>query len=214
MKRRRECRCRRWEGIRIWRARGAEVTVARVIAVAQWLRDEVLIPAHACVPPKYWKQELRDDWMKLRREERQPEPSRPRHTGDEMRSILAAADSVDPRFALLMALGAELRLGQVCRAWRSDLMLEDGTFTVRSHGTKRGTVVKLTEGSWSAGGAVSLSEIVTVPWFEVPIVYTASGSIVRITVSFPSTSESSTGVTVTVSELWPIGIVTSPLRFR
>ncbi len=129
-------------------ARGAEVTVARILAVAQWLRDEDegLIPTHACIPSKHWKQELRDDWMMLRREERQPEPNRPRHTADEMRSIIAAADRVDPRFALLMALGAELRLGQVCRAWHSDLMLEDGTFTVRSHGTKRGTVVNLTEG--------------------------------------------------------------------
>ena len=132
--------------------RGAEVTVARVFTVARWLRDEEsslgepLIPAHACIPPKQWKQELRDDWAKLRGEDRQPEPHRPRHTADEMRSIIAAADAVDPRFALLMALGAELRLGVVCRAWRSDLMLEEGTFTVRAYGKKRGAIVKLTEG--------------------------------------------------------------------
>lgn len=38
--------------------RGAQVTIARVLAVAQWLRDEELIPATASVPSRHWKQEL------------------------------------------------------------------------------------------------------------------------------------------------------------
>ncbi len=50
------------------------------------------------------------------------------------------------RLDLLLKLGAELRLGQVARAWRSDIDLDAETFLVRSFGKKRGEVVKLTGG--------------------------------------------------------------------
>ncbi len=127
-------------------ARGAEVTVARFLAVAQWLRDEEQIPRYACIPTRHWKRELKDDWRRQRGADTNPEPKRPRHTLEEMRSILEVADQVDPRFSLLIDLGAELRLGQVARSWRSDLDLEAGTLTVRSVGRKKGEVVKLTDG--------------------------------------------------------------------
>lgn len=57
---------------------------------------------------------------------------------------------MDPRFDLLMAFGAELRLGQVARARRRDLSVERRAFTVHSRGKKRGTVVHLTRGQWAA----------------------------------------------------------------
>jgi integrase len=126
--------------------RGAEVTVQRVNAVAAWLRDEELIPAGACVAPRTWKAQLRTDWLELSGERAVPDPKRPRHTLDEMRRILAVADQVDPRFALVMALGAELRIGQVLRCRRTDLDLEHATVTVMGRGHKGGAVVKLTAG--------------------------------------------------------------------
>lgn len=130
--------------------RGAEVTVARVLAVAQWLRDEELIPATACVPSRHWKQELRSDWLQLTGERTLPTPERPRYTLDESRAILRVARAIDERYALLIALGAELRGGQVIRARRSDLDLDAGTFTVWGRGHKRGELVKLTAGQLRA----------------------------------------------------------------
>lgn len=127
-------------------ARGAEVTVARVLAVAAWLRDEELIPLEACRAPTTWKTQLRTDWQQARGVTSDPEPDRPRHKLEEMRAILAKAIEVDPRFDLLMALGAELRLGQVRRARRSDLNIESWTFRVRSNQHKRGTLQELTPG--------------------------------------------------------------------
>lgn len=126
--------------------RGAEITVQRVLAVAAWLRDEELIPAGACVAGRKWKQELRADWLELSRERALPVPKRPRHTLDEMRAIMRVAGQVDPRLELALTLGAELRLGQVIRARRTDIDLDHRTFTVGGKGHKRGEVVKLTDG--------------------------------------------------------------------
>lgn len=126
--------------------RGAEVTAQRVLAVASWLRDEELIPAGACVASSKWKTELKADWLELSGERAVATPKRPRHTLAEMRGIMAKAGEVDPRFELLMALGAEIRLGQVARARRPDLDLEKGLFTVYGRGGKRGVMVELTEG--------------------------------------------------------------------
>jgi integrase len=114
--------------------------------VAGWLRDEELIPATACVPSRHWKRELADDWRTITESRSDYEPERPRHTLDEMRAILKVAPRVDPRFGLILALGAELRPGQVLRALRCDLDIEKGTFTVRAKGRKRGVVEHLTPG--------------------------------------------------------------------
>lgn len=141
--------------------RGAEVTIARLLGVAQWLRDEELIPPTACVPSRHWKRELGEDWRTITEARGDYEPARPRHTLDEMRAILKVAPKVDPRFGLILALGAELRPGQVLRAMRSDLTLDRakmvmgdatkvpqyiGAFTVRPKGRKRGVVELLTAG--------------------------------------------------------------------
>lgn len=126
--------------------RGAEVTIQRVFAVASWLRNEEEIPAGACAAWKTWKDELRADWIELSGERALPDVSRPRHSLEEMRKIMAVAGRVDPRLELALALGAELRLGQVIRCRRSDLNLEHKTFTVRGKGHKRGETVMLTDG--------------------------------------------------------------------
>ena len=64
-----------------------------------------------------------------------------------LRRLLEASYQVDPRLRLLLALGAELRAGQVRRSKRKQLDLEaaDPVFTVRTKG-KKGAVEYLTEG--------------------------------------------------------------------
>lgn len=131
-------------------ARGAEVTAARVFAVAQWLRDEEIVPPQSCVPWTKWKQELADDWSKLTGNTGKAPVFRPRYKMGESRELMKAAAQGDPRFALLMALGAELRLGQVRRCRRSDLDLEHRTLTVHASGHKEGVVSKLTKGQMIA----------------------------------------------------------------
>lgn len=123
--------------------RAAEIVVTHVIAVANWLRDEVKIDEGACIAEQYWKQKLREYWMGRHDTAREPEPFRPRHTLDEMRRILAVAPRVDPRFDLLLQLGAELRLGQVVRAWRKDIDLTENTFKVHGRGKKKAPVVEM-----------------------------------------------------------------------
>ncbi len=128
--------------------RGAEITLQRFLTTARWLREEAqLVSTTACLPNPRWKEHLRDDWLSLTGEEFNPEPNRPRYTAEEVVRIVRAAALVDPRLELLMVLGAELRLGQVARATRSDLDLERGVFVVRSASRrKRGTSVKLSGG--------------------------------------------------------------------
>ncbi len=130
--------------------RGGEVSVARLLAVSQWLKDEQFIPHHACVPPKHWKQELARYWSEQSGREVEYEPERPRHTNEELRAILDVAHQVDPRFDLAVNLFAEYRLGQGVRARRSDLDLDEGTILIRGRGKKRGEKVYLTEGQMTA----------------------------------------------------------------
>jgi integrase len=67
-----------------------------------------------------------------------------------MRRLLARAWDVDPRLGLLLALGAEQRHGQVARARRSDLNLEENSFRIRSRGKKKGATILLTTGQRAA----------------------------------------------------------------
>lgn len=116
--------------------RGAEVTVARVLAVAEWLREERKIPIGACRPPKNWKQELGAEVT-------EEPPHRPRHTIEEYRRILAVAPKVDPRFGLLARLGVGLRLGQVRRVRRRQVDLAARRMRVPGKGKKGGALVAL-----------------------------------------------------------------------
>lgn len=124
--------------------RSTEVVVARVMAVATWLRDEQRIAPTACVPWKAMKEEMRVDFAKAT--QGRYAPQRLRFTPDEYRALLAAAVLVDPRWDLLLTLGAEYRLGQVKRVRRPDVDLERGRVTVRGAGKKRGVVIVLTAG--------------------------------------------------------------------
>ncbi len=116
--------------------RGAEVTLSRLLAVAEWLIGEGLIDAGACRMPKGWKVELGS-------EIEGSDPKQPRFNLEEMRAILAAAPKVDPRFALMYRVAIGLRLGQVRRCTRQHLDLEKATLRVPGRGKKGGALVVL-----------------------------------------------------------------------
>lgn len=124
--------------------RGAEITLDRLFGVAAWLRRRKHIPAGACVPPEDWDQQLASDWRTLTQSDGDYRPDQPRYTLEEFRSLIRVAPDVDPRFGLMLALGAELRLGQVARARRSWLDLDARTFRVPGKGGKKGTTERLT----------------------------------------------------------------------
>lgn len=121
-----------------------------LITVMGLLKDAKRIPANVAVPGgRRWRSDLRRYVTDLAGGI-EPEVKRPRHTIEEARAILAKADQVDPRFALLIALGAELRLGQVCRARRVHLDLEKGLFRTPGRGDKKGAILELTAGQRAA----------------------------------------------------------------
>jgi integrase len=130
--------------------RGAEVTIARLNAIATWLRAAEKIPADAAVVASDWKSKLREDWQKVTKNPRLPTPNRPRHTREEIIKLLEHSWSADPRLGFMLALGIELRPGQVARGMRVDLDLEKNTMRVWGVGKKKGTVIKLTKGQRAA----------------------------------------------------------------
>jgi integrase len=127
--------------------RSAEVVGVRLLTMAGVLqRKHNKIPPHAPIPSgRGWRDDLQR-YVAAKHGGDVPTPERPRHSLDEVRRILRAAASVDPRVDLVLALGAEYRSGQVVRAMRSQLDLQAETLEVRGRGKKRGTTVVLTAG--------------------------------------------------------------------
>lgn len=126
--------------------RGTQITVSRILTVADWLRSEEYIDDVAALPETEWKEELK-------KELDAPEPKRLRYTPEEAIKLIQGAPAIDPRLGLMVALGAELRLGQVRRCRRSALDLEKGLFTVMGKGKKRGAIVHLTPGQLASAKA-------------------------------------------------------------
>lgn len=129
--------------------RGAEVTMQRIHAIAAWLRDNDHIPADAAVPSSKWHADL-VKYVEESHGGRAPASANPRHTLEEMRALIVRAWDVDPRFGLLMAIGAEQRLGQVARCRRSDLNLEHRTVKVPGRGKKSAPTILLTAGQMAS----------------------------------------------------------------
>jgi len=125
--------------------RVTELTVLRVLTLAGWLREEDAIPPVSWLPWQKWRDEVREDIGEITIQ-------RPRFTLEEMRALLRTCRDVDPRWELLLELGAGLRLGQVRRTYRSWLQLDTGRLDLRKTGrkSKRGTVRLLTEGQLQA----------------------------------------------------------------
>jgi integrase len=130
--------------------RGAEVTVARVLTVARWLQDEEMIPVEACQPGRWWKRELVADWKQIAGEKHNPSPERPRHKPADIAKLIEAAKQVDPRFYLMLQLGAELRLGQVRELtrrqvyWLESKVSEEAVIEIPTSGQKQGVRIFLT----------------------------------------------------------------------
>lgn len=128
--------------------RAAQVLGTRLCTIARVLQEEGHLPAEYDVPGgKTWVSELRS-FVEDRTGAPLPAPHRPRYTLDEVRQLLAVAYDVEPRFGLMLHLGAQLRAGQVARLRRSHLTLDPapGTMQVHGKGKKQGTVLPLTAG--------------------------------------------------------------------
>jgi integrase len=130
--------------------RTTEITVSRLNTAATWLRRRKRITRDAALLPPDWRAELLEHWRGVTKATRDPQPSRPRHTLDQLRKLLTSAEEVDPRLGLLLQLGAEYRLGQVVRSHRTDLDLDAGTLFVHGRGRKGGELIALTEGQMAA----------------------------------------------------------------
>lgn len=142
-------------------------TVKRVLTIARWLVDREAIEPGAAVPPKALHGDLKAYWTRRTGSVAVPTPQNPRHSLDEMRRILSAMRDVDPRGFLILAIGAELRAGQVSRIRRSDCHLEatdvapNGRVIVHGAGKKNGETVFLTRGQRQA-----LDEAMTVGYLR------------------------------------------------
>jgi integrase len=111
------------KGVRACGPRQTEVTVDALYSVANWLRDEGLIPLDAALPVKNWRAKLKREWEQIVGKDVVPE--RRRHTTEELGRLFRSMhhSEVDPRFALAFDLGGEQRIGQVLRCKRSNLDL-------------------------------------------------------------------------------------------
>jgi integrase len=121
-----------------------------LIAIMGLLKELKRVPSNVAAPGgKRWRADLKQFVAELQ-DGIEPEPVRARHTLDQVRGIIAKAPEVDPRFDLLICLGAELRLGQVRRARRSNLDPVKGIFRSPGRGKKKGAIVELTDGQRAA----------------------------------------------------------------
>jgi len=127
--------------------RTAEYMCDVLYSIANWLREEGLIPERAAMPRKNWKARLREEWETLTGVG--AAVNCPRYSIHETAALFRALPQADPRLALLLDLAAELRIGQALRARRSDLMLHAvggfgiGQFVVHGRVKKPGETVDL-----------------------------------------------------------------------
>jgi integrase len=126
--------------------RGAEKLVKDVMGVANWLRDKERIPGDSGMAPRRWVKDLKAFWRKYSGVQVDYKPARPRHSVDEYRRLLPAAWRVDPRFGLMLDLGAGFRFGQVVRIRRSHLEVESGHLEIPGTAEKPGAHLILTSG--------------------------------------------------------------------
>lgn len=131
--------------------RAAEMICEAFQSAARWLQQEGKIEPGEGEPARGWKQAMKKEWEEIV-DRPVPKRAKPRHTEEEEAKIWASLHLADPRLALALELGAELRLGQVVeRTKRSDVHLSrDGQeplwmVEVHGRGKKLGETVVLTE---------------------------------------------------------------------
>lgn len=107
--------------------RRAEKMVAALFSVASWLQEE--FPEQRFPRPiRRWRSELKEHWAKTGAP---VEEHRPRHSPDEVRALFEHRDEADPRVALALVVGAELRGGQLVRTMRSHCNLDGEVWIIR-----------------------------------------------------------------------------------
>jgi hypothetical protein len=112
--------------------------VGALRTMVAWLQEEELIEAGTCLPSPTWKSSMREEWVQITSKPIAP-PRKERYTGREQTKLWFAMPAADPRVLAAVEIGAELRLGQVLRSRRSDV-LPFGGFAigrVRVHGAGR-----------------------------------------------------------------------------
>lgn len=133
--------------------RNAEKIVGVLQSATTWLHQEELLETGAGLPARKWRDALRAEWAEITKTPI-AKPKRPRYTVAEQERLWAALPKADPRLALAVEIGAELRLGQVVRVKRSHIEPhaghEIGAVQVYGSGKKRGTLVVLTPAQQSA----------------------------------------------------------------
>lgn len=128
--------------------RKAEKAVLVLYQTARWIHERSPTSVPYIVLPRTWKSELREDWeaafaCPIR------DPKTLRHTREEASKLFARLSEADPRLALEIELGAELRPGQVIRSKRRQLNLGAvgaygcGVLEVAGYGKKKGEIVHL-----------------------------------------------------------------------
>lgn len=125
--------------------RATEVIVGALQSAARWLRSEEMIEDAALPPPK-WRSKMREEWAAITKRP-VTGPAKPRHTRSEQAALWRALPQADPRLRILLEIGAELRLGQVVRSKRSDVIPHNGfragAVRVHGRGKKHGELVVL-----------------------------------------------------------------------
>lgn len=127
--------------------RGTEITISRLLTVITKAVAKRKLPAGTAPIDPDWKAQIVEYWKGATRSTRDPVVHRPRYTLAEMRRILQVAYATDRRVGLAIVLGAELRLGQVARAQRTDLRFEEGphgALFIPGSGKKGGTIAEFT----------------------------------------------------------------------
>jgi hypothetical protein len=127
--------------------RTAEIYCGVLQNAARWLQHEGYLEPGEGVPAPGWKQAMRSEWETIT-ESPAPKPEKLRYTDAESVKLWRALPSADPRIALAMELGAELRIGQVARVRRSDVLPSPGwrfgMLHVHGRGKKFGETIVLT----------------------------------------------------------------------
>jgi integrase len=128
--------------------RSIEMIVGALRGAMGWLQLEEHIESTAGLPAPRWKSQMQRDWMHITNEPPRRK-AKPRATKDEQAAIFAALHLADPRAGLAIQIGAELRLGQVVRARRSDIYEYDGHeiggIIIHGRGHKHGADVLFTD---------------------------------------------------------------------
>jgi integrase len=132
-----------WEGVTpgmirsVWRkvyeaeggagANKATKVVGAIYRIARWLEGE-MPEGRFPRPIPGWRNEVAEHWKRMGRE---IQPHRPAYDEEEADRLFRARGTADPRLVLALALGAELRGGQVIQTHRSHCDLEGEVWRVQ-----------------------------------------------------------------------------------